>query len=88
LKKHTRIYKKYFNLGEQDKIICEFCGIMEAVDIRHIEPKKMGGSKPKDRIDNLIALCRTDHNRAHGWMTPKISKKELKTRIELRQKGL
>ena len=48
-----------------DFISCEVCGA-KAVDIHHIEPKGMGGSKNKDFIANLIALCRSCHTRCHS----------------------
>ena len=69
-KKHTKIYMKYFDIGETDIILCERCGSV-AVDIHHIEPKGMGGSKTKDYIENLIALCRNCHDCAHNGVLSK-----------------
>lgn len=45
-----------------DWIPCEVveCG-KQAVDINHISPRGMGGSKSKDTIDNLMAMCRECH---------------------------
>lgn len=43
-----------------DFIPCEVCG-GRAVDIHHIEARGMGGSKEKDVIENLMALCRACH---------------------------
>jgi len=60
LKKHTRIYLSYFNYGIDDYIPCEICGA-RAVDIHHIDARGMGGSKTKDDINNLMALCRQCH---------------------------
>jgi 5-methylcytosine-specific restriction endonuclease McrA len=40
--------------------VCE----RQAVDIHHIIPRGMGGSKTKDYIENLVALCRECHIRA------------------------
>jgi 5-methylcytosine-specific restriction endonuclease McrA len=34
------------------------------VDIHHIEPRGMGGSKTLDVIENLMALCRECHHEA------------------------
>ena len=48
---------------------CFMCGKWEAVDIHHISNKGMGGSKCKDYIENLTALCRTCHNRCHSSKT-------------------
>ena len=62
MKKHTGIYMKYFNFGEQDFIPCEVCSA-QAVDVHHIEFKSRRG---KDEINNLIGLCRKCHDRAHG----------------------
>ncbi|MFW5889295.1 MAG: HNH endonuclease [Nanoarchaeota archaeon] len=62
MKKHTKIYLKYFGYGEQDFIPCEICG-NKAVDIHHIERRGMGGSKLKDVISNLMGLCRKCHDK-------------------------
>ena len=45
---------------EFDFIPCEVCGA-KAVDIHHIDARGMGGSKTKDVIDNLMAVCRQCH---------------------------
>ena len=74
MKKHTKIYLDYFGYGEQDFIPCEICG-QQAVDLHHICPRGMGGSKNKDYIENLIGLCRECHNKAEA---KKISKEKLK----------
>jgi hypothetical protein len=60
MKKHTKIYFDYFGHGEQSFVPCEVCG-MRANDIHHIEARGMGGSKEKDNIENLQALCRPCH---------------------------
>ncbi len=72
MKKHTKIYFDYFGYGEQDVIMCERdnCG-QPAVDIHHIEAKGMGGRHGDEaikinRIENLIALCRKCHEKAHA----------------------
>ena len=65
MKKHTKIYLDYFDYGIEDFIPCEICG-GKAVDIHHLEAKGMGGSKTKDYIENLIALCREHHVRCHS----------------------
>jgi 5-methylcytosine-specific restriction endonuclease McrA len=51
---------KYFNYGIEDYIACEVCD-NRAVDIHHIFARGMGGSKEKDSIENLMALCRQCH---------------------------
>ena len=65
MKKHTKIYLKHFDYGETDFIPCTTCG-SKAVDIHHIDARKMGGSRTKDFIENLAALCRTCHNKAES----------------------
>tara|TARA_R110002020_G_scaffold183360_6_gene379656 strand:- start:1095 stop:1334 length:240 start_codon:yes stop_codon:yes gene_type:complete len=61
MKKHIKIYFKYFNYGIDDVILCEACEAV-AVDIHHIN----GRGKGKDVIENLVALCRACHNFAHS----------------------
>ena len=60
MKKHTKIYMQYFNYVLDDFIPCEVCGA-RAVDIHHIENRGSGGAKDKDRIENLMAVCRPCH---------------------------
>lgn len=72
MQKHTRVYMKYFDLGEQDIIPCEACS-RPAQDIHHID----GRGKGKDVIENLIALCRKCHERAHGMGDLPLSKSEV-----------
>jgi 5-methylcytosine-specific restriction endonuclease McrA len=60
MKKHTKIYLDYFGYDQSSWIPCEMCG-QTAVDIHHIEARGMGGSKTKDTIENLQALCRKCH---------------------------
>lgn len=60
MKKYTRTYLTYFGYDETDFIPCEVCN-KQAVDIHHIEAKGMGGSKTKDNIENIMALCRDCH---------------------------
>lgn len=60
MKRHTKIYLDYFGYGMDSFIPCEVCGD-KAVDIHHIDCRGMGGSKTKDTIDNLMAVCRKCH---------------------------
>lgn len=53
---------KAFGFDESDFVPCEVCN-GKAVDIHHIESRGMGGSKKKDNPDNLMALCRTCHDK-------------------------
>jgi hypothetical protein len=60
MKNHVKVYLKHFGYGLDSFIPCEICGC-RAVDIHHIEARGMGGSKSKDDIQNLMALCREHH---------------------------
>ena len=60
MKAHTKLYLDYFGYDSSDFIPCEICG-QKAVDIHHIESRGMGGTKKKDVIENLQALCRQHH---------------------------
>lgn len=55
--KHKQIYSNTLQL---DDYYCEVC-MAKAQDIHHIYCKGMGGSKQKDYIENLMALCRRCH---------------------------
>ena len=55
----------YYDYVIDDVIPCEVCSKV-AVDIHHINARGMGGSKTKDYIENLAALCRTCHNKAES----------------------
>ena len=63
MKNHTKVYLKAFGYTTTDFIACEVCGA-QAQDIHHIESRGMGGSKMRDNIENLMALCRTCHHEA------------------------
>jgi len=78
MKKYKKIYFDYFGYCKDEKILCEICG-REAVDIHHIQPKGIGGSKNEDYIENLIALCRDCHTAAHEHSLSK----ELLTKIHI-----
>lgn len=60
MKKHTKIYLEYFGFDAGDYIQCEVC-FSPADDIHHIDARGMGGSKTKDYIENLQAVCRPCH---------------------------
>ena len=73
MRKHTAVYMQAMNYSVADWIPCEYCG-KTAVDINHIEPRGMGGSKTKDYIGNLVAMCRSCHL---DFEAKKITKEEL-----------
>ena len=60
MSKHKKLYLNYFGYREGDFIGCSVCS-KTAVDIHHIDCRGMGGSKTKDTIENLIAVCRECH---------------------------
>jgi hypothetical protein len=60
MQKHTQIYLQGMGYKTTDFIPCEVCG-SQAVDCHHIEARGMGGSKDKDTIENIMALCREHH---------------------------
>ena len=64
MKRHTRIYFDFFGYDENSYIPCEVCGV-KAVDIHHIQARGLGGNPKgdKDNIENLVALCRKDHEK-------------------------
>ena len=65
MKKYISLYYERMGLVLGDHIFCEVC-LKKASDIHHIIPKGVGGDKRKDVFDNLIALCRGCHTKAHS----------------------
>lgn len=60
MKSHVKVYMDYFGYVGDDFIPCEVCAA-RAVDIHHIDARGMGSSKTKDKIENLMAVCRKCH---------------------------
>lgn len=60
--KYKKVYIDFFDYCISEYIPCEHCS-SPAIDIHHLLFKSQGG---KDVIENLIALCRYCHNRAHA----------------------
>lgn len=75
MQKHVKIYMKHYGYGEQDIVLCQVCEAV-AVDIHHIRYRSHGG---EDEINNLIALCRNCHDKAHRKL---ISPEKLFEKIE------
>lgn len=42
---------------ERDKSACWHCGETEGLTLQHRQNRQMGGSKLRDRVDNLIVFC-------------------------------
>lgn len=61
MQKHTKNYLKHFNYWEHDFIPCEICW-KQAVDLHHIVYRSQWWG---DEVENIIALCREDHKKAH-----------------------
>lgn len=51
---------QHFGYVLDDFIPCEVCG-SRAVDIHHIHRRGIGGNPNADRIENLMAVCRSCH---------------------------
>lgn len=66
MQKHTRIYFEALEAAGADPVFtpvrCEVCHAA-ASDIHHIQARQMGGSKQRDFIENLMALCTECHSR-------------------------
>ena len=59
---YKKIYLDYYGLTTQDWIACLGCG-GTSIDIHHLIFKSQGG---KDVIENLAAVCRECHIKAHS----------------------
>jgi len=79
MQNHVKVYLKHFNLTTADTILCQVCQSV-AIDVHHLIPRSKFGSKRKheqDSIENLIALCRTCHEKAHAGILTKEYLKEI-----------
>jgi len=66
MQNHVKNYLEHYK--PFDTPLCESCGALSC-EIHHLVPRSKFGSKTKhlqDRYDNLIALCRTCHEKAHS----------------------
>jgi len=70
MKHHTKVYMEVMGFKPGEHIPCEICYAMDpekegkpADDINHIDARGMGGNPKgdKDRIENLMATCRSHH---------------------------
>jgi 5-methylcytosine-specific restriction endonuclease McrA len=80
MKQYVKTYLTYFGYDVSDWIQCEVCGA-KAVDIHHLDPRSTNKAKI-NLIDNLVALCRTCHDKCgSSWdfneMTRLIHRKKL-----------
>ena len=91
MKDYKKLFSRYWGISADDVPLCWGCNQAVAVDIPHIEPKRMGGVQQNrlNRIDNLFAVCRKCHTLAHkNKSVNEEFKKILQERIELREKNL
>lgn len=71
MRKHVKLYYDTLGYDKTDFVACEVCGT-KATEIHHIQPRGMGGSKKRDVIENLMAICRPCHHEADfGTKLPK-----------------
>ena len=63
MKNHTKVYLKGMGYDTTDFVPCEVCQA-KANSVHHIVPRGMGGSKTRDNIENLMALCQACHHEA------------------------
>lgn len=63
MQKHIKNFRNHYQIAELEVVMCQHCNKRQAADIHHIIFKSQGGS---DEIENLIALCRECHDKAHG----------------------
>lgn len=72
MQKHIKVYREFYRIGEDDTMMCSVCPTV-AVDIHHITSRGLKSFEYKGKqyndinnILNLIGLCRSCHNKAHG----------------------
>ena len=61
MKQYKKNYLKFHGLTTADFIPCKSCS-KPGVDLHHLVFKSQGGG---DNAENLVALCRECHNKAH-----------------------
>ena len=70
--KHKKIFLEYYGIAECDTVLCIMPNCRKiAVDIHHIDQKKMGGRAGKERIDNYAQVCRECHDLADAYKIDK-----------------
>lgn len=77
MKPHVKTYLKFFGYTISDFIPCELCGA-QAIEIHHVKPRGMGGSKYRDNIENLMAVCRKCHEENEGKNIQELTEIHLK----------
>lgn len=71
MKSYVQTYLNYFDLGEQDDILCEGCMRPGRVDGSFFDLHHIWGriGKDADKIQNIMCLCRTCHTKAHSILS-------------------
>ena len=62
MKGYQKLYFKSFGYASSDTVYSEISGDV-ANDIHHIYSRGMGGTSEPDRIENLIAVTRDEHEK-------------------------
>ena len=67
-KNYKKIFFDFWGLSQADIPQCWGCYQRPAVEIHHLTPKRMGGSKKNSYNvpDNLFPVCRPCHTLAHS----------------------
>lgn len=65
MQNHVRTYTRYFGYTMGDFIPCEYCG-SKSCDVHHITPRSIAKKSFVNKIDNLAAVCRGCHDKAHA----------------------
>ncbi len=73
MKAHVANYLKFLGYGEQDIVPSEISG-SPSCDLHHVIWRSQGGS---DEVENIIALTRQEHDRAHFKCEPYLTREEL-----------
>ena len=72
MQKHIRVYREFFEIGDQDLCGCERCDSYQGGEIHHIHSRGLPGFVYEEEyydindILNLIYVCRVCHDLAHG----------------------
>jgi len=66
---HKTVYMREMGCGEDDVLVCETPNLVNsdcthvASEIHHVKFRSAGG---KDILENLVAICKNCHDKAHG----------------------
>jgi 5-methylcytosine-specific restriction endonuclease McrA len=65
MKNYVKTYHDFFGFTPGEFVPCENCG-RQSVEIHHLRPKSLD-KKAENKIENLMALCRSCHDNAHKF---------------------